>query len=193
MKPFNGYEAKRQSSREILPAGGYVVKVLDVQEVTYTWGSVLEISFDVLEGDRKGFFAADYKSQTQEDKKWRGKYRLSEPKEDGSEKDEWTKRTFGGAMFAFEDSNAGFHWDWDENQLKGKVVGALFREKEWEMNGNSGWTTECCKLIPVEDIRQNRFKMPKPKPLAEKPKTPVYTSTADFEEIVDDDELPFKL
>lgn len=75
MKPFNGYEAKKQVAREPLPAGGYVVKVLDVQELTYSWGSVLEISFDVVDGERKGFFAADYKNQTQEDKKWRGKYR----------------------------------------------------------------------------------------------------------------------
>lgn len=193
MKPFNGYEAKKQVAREPLPAGGYVVKVLDVQELTYSWGSVLEISFDVVDGERKGFFAADYKNQTQEDKKWRGKYRLSEPKDDGSEKDKWTKNTFNGAMFAFEDSNEGFRWDWDESKLKGKTVGALFRDKEWEKDNRTGWTTECCKLVPVEDIRQNLFKMPKPKPLAEKPKASAYAAVSGFEEITDDDELPFKL
>ena len=46
-------------------------------------------------------------------------------------------------------------------------------------------------MITADDVRQNRFKMPKSKPLAEKaaPKT----SGMDFEEILDDDELPFKL
>ena len=191
MKKFSGFEAKKQAAREVLPAGGYVVKVLDVAEQHYTWGDVLEISFDVIEGAYAGFFAADYKNNPNEEKKWRGKFRLYEPKEDGSEMDGWKKKKFGGVIFAFEDSNPGFHWDWDETQLKGKTVGALFRDKEWEMNGNSGWTTECCTMITADDVRQNRFKMPKSKPLAEKaaPKT----SGMDFEEILDDDELPFKL
>lgn len=191
MKKFSGYEAKKQTSREPIPAGGYVVKVLDVQEIHYTWGDVLEISFDVVEGEHKGFFAADYKNNPGEDKKWRGKYRLTEPKDDNSEKDGWTKRTFGGVMFAFEDSNPGFHWDWDESQLKGKTVGALFRNKEWEMNGSTGWTTECCALITADDVRQNLFKMPKDKPLADKKIQK--SNSMDFEEILDNDDLPFKL
>lgn len=29
MKPFKGYEPKKIASREPLPAGGYVVKILD--------------------------------------------------------------------------------------------------------------------------------------------------------------------
>lgn len=195
MKAFSGYEAKKQTAREPLPAEGYVVKVLDVQEIVYTWGNVLEISFDVIEGEHKGFFTADYKNNPGEEKKWRGKYRLSEPKDDGSEKDGWTKRTFGGVMFAFEDSNPGFHWDWDETKLKGKVVGALFRNKQWEMDDRTGWTTECCALISADDVRQNRFKMPKDKPLPEKPMQQPGTgfTGAGFEDITDDDDLPFNL
>lgn len=38
MKKFSGFEAKKQAAREVLPAGGYVVKVLDVAEQHYTWG-----------------------------------------------------------------------------------------------------------------------------------------------------------
>ena len=194
MKAFSGYEAKKQTAREPLPAGGYVVKVLDVQEIAYTWGNVLEISFDVAEGERKGFFTDDYKANPYEEKKWRGKYRLSEPKDDGSEKDGWTKRIFGGVMFAFEDSNPGFHWDWDETKLKGLTVGALFRRREWEKDGHTGWTTECCSLISADDVRQNRFKTPKDKPLPEKPIQPKTGFTgAGFEDITDDDDLPFRL
>lgn len=191
MKPFSGYEAKKQTGREILPAGGYVVNVLDAEEKRYDWGSKLEISFDVCQGDFRGFFAADYKNNQNEDRKWRGKYSLYVPKDDGSEKDGWTKRTFGGAMFAFEDSNPGFHWDWDEKKLKGLTVGALFRNKEWEMDGRTGWTTECCALIPAEDVLQGRFKQPKDKPLEKKAE--VRTGGRGFEELVDDDELPFSL
>ena len=193
MKPFNGYEAKKKATREQLPVGGYVVKVLDVQEQVYSWGNVLELSFDVVEGPHAGFFKADYDNNINEDKKWRGKYRLNEPKEDGSDMDAWTKRNFNGAMYAFEDSNDGYHWDWDESKLKGKIVGALFRNKEWEYNGRTGWTTECCELIPVQDVRENHFQMPKDKPLKNKP-APKSIMPAGFEEIVDtDDDLPFSL
>lgn len=193
MKPFNGYEAKRKATREQLPVGGYVVKVLDVHEQIYSWGNVLELSFDITEGQYAGFFTADYKNNTNEDRKWRGKYRLNEPKEDGSDMDAWTKRNFNGAMYAFEDSNDGYHWDWDESKLKGKIVGALFRNKEWEYNGRTGWTTECCELIPVQDVRENHFQMPKDKPLKNKA-APKSIMPAGFEEIVDtDDDLPFSL
>lgn len=193
MKPFNGYEAKKKVAREQLPAGGYVVKVLDVQELVYGWGNVLEISFDITEGPHTGFFAADYKSNINEDRKWRGKYRLTEPKDDGTKEDGWTKNTFNGAMYSFEDSNNKYHWDWDEKKLKGLTVGALFRRKEWEKDGNTGWFTECCELIPAQDVRENHFQMPKDKPL--KNKTASKSSMpAGFEEIVDtDDDLPFSL
>lgn len=166
MKPFGGYEAKKQGGeRENLPAGGYVAQILNAEELQYDWGSVLLLSFDVAEGDFKAFFRKDFEENTNEDRKWRGTYRLRIPKDDGSEKDAWTKRTFGGAMWAIEDSNPGYHWDWNEAGLKGRTVGVLFRNKEWEIEGRTGWTTECCKLISADDVREGRYKMPKDKPL----------------------------
>lgn len=165
MKQFSGFEAKKSTSREPLPAGGYVAKILNAKEVPYDWGSVLLISFDILEGQYKDFFAKDYKEQDREDKKWRGTLRLTIPKDDGSEKDGWSKRIFGNSIWAIEASNPGYHWDWNEAMLKGKIVGVLFRNREWEMNGNTGWTTECCSLTSVDDIRLGKFRQPKDKPL----------------------------
>lgn len=194
MKSFSGYEAKKKTMRENLPAGGYVVKILDVKEQTYTWGSVLEMSLDVIEGERAGFFQSDYENNINEDRKWRGKYRLNIPKDDGTKEDGWTKNTFNGAMYAFEDSNKNYHWDWNEAGLKGKIVGALFRRKEWKKNdGTTDWCVECCELIPAQDVRDNNFKIPKDKPL--KNKQPAKsTIPAGFEDITDDDDdLPFKL
>lgn len=70
---------------------------LDAKEARYDWGDVLVVSFDILEGEHKGFFAADYKAQDQEDKKWRGTFRITLPKDDGSERDTWTKRGFNNS------------------------------------------------------------------------------------------------
>lgn len=174
MRPFNGYKAERKSAREILPAGGYIAKIMDAKEIEYTWGSVLEISFDICEGEYRDFFATDYRSNTSEDKKWRGTYRLTVPKDDGSEKDGWTKNTFNGAMWAIEESNPGYRWAWDEKSLKGKTVGVLYRNREWEMNGNTGWTTEAAVLDTVDNVRNGKFKLPKDKPLANKKATPAF-------------------
>lgn len=187
MRPYNGYKAEAPRRREPLPAGGYVAKIMDVQEQSYSWGSVLLISFDIAEGEQKDFFANDYRGQQQEDKKWRGTCRLRIPSDDGTEQDGWSKRTFNGAMWAVEASNSGYRWDWAEAGLKGKLVGVLFRDKQWEMNGNTGWTTECCAFESVEHIRDGKFKLPKPKPL-QKAAEPEYTPVASESS---GDDLPF--
>lgn len=188
MKKFSGFEAKRSGqAREVLPAGGYVAKIMNAEEVKYDWGEVVVISFDIAEGQYKDFFANDYRTQDREDKKWRGTYRLNVPKDDGSEKDGWTKRTFGNAIWALEDSNPGYKFDWEVAPMKGKVVGVLFRNKEWDYNGQTGWTTECCALTTVSDIRDNKFKMPKDKPLANKSAA----STWDNVQSGDNSDLPF--
>ena len=47
MKAFSGFAPEKSSSREQLPVGGYIAKILNAEEVTYDWGSVLLISFDI--------------------------------------------------------------------------------------------------------------------------------------------------
>lgn len=168
MQQYNGYKAERQTAREILPAGGYICKILDAKEIEYSWGKVIAISFDVVEGEHKDFYENDYANNTNEDKKWRGVYRLAEPKDDGSEKDGWTKNTFNGAMWALEQSNPGYHWDWNETALKGKLVGVLMRNKEWEHEGKTGWTTEAGMLESIDNVRAGTFKPLKDKPLKAK-------------------------
>lgn len=191
MRKFRDFEAKKIGGRELLPAGGYVAKILDAKEVNYDWGSVIQISFDISEGPNKDFFKRDYNNQDREDKKWRGTYRLNVPNDDGSEKDGWTKRTFGNAIWAIESSNPGYHFDWDETSFRGKNVGVLYRNREWEMNGNTGWTTECCSLASADEVRDGNFRMPKDKPLANKPAAAGF-GFGSFAAIGDDDnELPF--
>lgn len=184
MKKFEGFEAKKSGgSFEKLPAGGYVARIMDANEVSYDWGSVIVIEFDIVEGQYKDFFEKDFSAQDREDKRWRGVYRLRIPMDDGSERDGWTKRSFGNAIWALEASNPGYHFDWDEKKFVGKLVGVLFRNREWEYNGNTGWASECCALTSVPEIRANTFKMPKDKPLNK----PAGMSA------VSDPDLPFEL
>ena len=189
MRPYNGYKAERISAREILPAGGYVARIMDAKEIVYTWGSVLAISFDIAEGDYKDFFATDFRNNTNEDKKWRGVYRLDVPKDDGSEKDGWTKNSFNGAMWAIEESNPGYRWAWDENTLKGKTVGVIFRNREWEKDGKSGWTTEAGVLNTADNIRNGKFKLLKDKALNKSYSNPATNAWSVAEN--PDSDLPF--
>ena len=155
----------------------------------YSWGEVLVISFDIAEGEYKDFFATQYRENTNEDKKWKGNFRLTVPQE-GNQWYDSQKKTFGNCLACIEESNSGYHWDWDESALEGKMVGVLFRNFEWEMDdGRSGWSTECCTFTTVDDVRNNKFKMPKDKPLKNKPVAT--TNTADFTEFDDSDDLPF--
>ncbi len=161
MRPLNGYaQAQAYSENERLPIGGYVLKILDAKEVTTEWGNSIVISFDIAEGEQKDFFATNYRAQTGEDKKWKGVYRLRVPKEDGTEQDNWTMRRFKTVMVAIEESNSGYHFDWDERKLKSKLVGGLFNNKEYDYNGRHGFYTNCHSLITVDRIRSGKFNVP---------------------------------
>ena len=193
MKQFN-LEIKRSITNEPLQAGGYVAKILNAEVKEYDWGEVLIFSFDIAEGDFKDFFAKQYQANTNEDKKWKGTFRLTVPQEN-NQYFENQKRAFGNALACIEESNSGYHWNWNEAELKGKLVGVLFRNKEWEINGSTGWTTECCTFANVEEIRTNTYKMPKDKPLANKSAQNNNASTPDlnkyYEEFSSAVELPF--
>lgn len=196
MKRLNGYEAAQvYADRERLPAGGYVLKILDVAYQENSRGDVILLSFDIAEGEQKGFYAADYRAQIGEDKKWKGTYRLYVPKDDGSESDQWTMRRFKTVISNFEESNSGYHWNWDEQTLKGKVIGALFNNKEYDFNGNHGFFTNCHSLVPVEKIRSGKFKIPQDTLLkssfSSTPAADVDNGFINIPDGVNDEELPF--
>lgn len=193
MKKLNGYEnAKTYTDQERLPVGGYILKIIDVEYQTNDWGDVILLHFDIAEGEQKGFFQANYDAQTGEDKKWKGTYRLRVPKDDGSEKDEWTMRRFKTIISNFEESNNPYHWNWDEQTLKGKFIGALFNNKEYEFNERHGFFTNCHSLVTVNKIRSGKFDIPADT-LLKKESAATRTDSDGFMNIPDgiDEELPF--
>ena len=168
---ITGYKNAQATSFNELPKlepGGYVLKILDVKVEENQWGTKIALMFDIAEGKEKDFFRKLYNATPDEwdNKKWKGSYRLKIPVNEGDEK-KFNKSLgfFKSQIEAFEKSNPGLkincEAEWNEQDLKGKVVGALFNEKEWEMNGKTGFFTNCCKLIPADDIRSGNFKIPK--------------------------------
>lgn len=192
-KPKNWESVKPATERQQLPKGGYVCKIMNAEVVECNGRNgtfeMLEIALDIVEGEYKDFYINDFRQNPEVDKKWKGTYRLFVPKDDGSEKDEWTKSKLKAATDAIEESNSGYHWDWDESGLKGKTIGAIFRSEEYDFNGHQGFATRCFKLVPIESIRAGKFKVPEDK-LLEKKSSPINPN--DFTEVpVDESDLPF--
>ena len=160
MKAFNGYdEAKKEaqaSASAKLPAGAYVCKVQDVRLEEFDWGSRLIIAYDITEGEFKGFFKKQFDENTSEDKKWKGKTAIYVPKDDGSDKDKITKRSFASWIDAFEKSNKGFSWDWDEKKLKDKVVGIVYGETGTVIDGKEVKFTEARFGVDAQLVRDGK-------------------------------------
>ena len=137
---------------------------MGVELCTNKIGQYVKISCDVAEGEYASFFANEYKNQQQEDKKWHCNYLLNVPNDDGSEKDGWTKRRFKTFTEALEESNPGYHFDWDEQKFKGKLIGGLFNEREYAKNdGSTGRAINMAQVTTVEKIRSGKYQLPKDK------------------------------
>lgn len=157
MKAFNGYEAKYQAGGAIfepIPAGAYVGKIYGAKADE----QALVIQVDVTEGEYANYYHDRFKADEGSSfgQKYKGTFRLSLPA--GDSNDDWKIRMFNSAIGAIELSNPGYKWDWNEAGLKGKSIGLNVREREWEMNGNAGVTTEIGALVPVEDVKAGKVK-----------------------------------
>lgn len=159
MKEFNGYEEAKEAAKytvvEKLPTGAYICKILNVQYVNGENGNSdrIDVLFDVIEGEYKDFFKTQYDNNTAEDKKWKGRKSIYVPKDDGSEKDGWTKNSFAKWTNAFEDSNKGYKWDWKESKWKGLTVGIVFGETGTVIEGREIVYTEPRFPVAVGSIR----------------------------------------
>lgn len=178
-------------TRAELPAGGYVVKIMDIKEAKWPSGDTcFDISIDIAEGDFKDFYANDYRAQTGDNKWWRGSFRLTPPV-DGAP--DWQNNRFWDFICAVEDSNSGFHFSGEEADLNKakfgkKVLGALFRREETKPNadGITYWNTKMFRCLPADKIRNGEFRIPADK---------ATKSKVTFTELPDDDggadDLPF--
>lgn len=194
MQQLKGFETAKVITGGVpqLPKGGYIAKILDCKEESKNGYSWLAISFDIAEGEHKGHFAEQYRANTSENKKWRGTYNAFIPDESSQYyKDNLNK--FKTMIANIEESNPGYHWDWDETKLKGKLVGVIFGEKEFETENNGIIIiTECRGLRSVECIKENKFKMPALKKLSGAPSVSTTSSSTSLDAMIDDDDdLPF--
>ena len=181
MKQFD-FEKKKTESLKALEPGGYVAKIMNTEIISYSWGEILKLDFDIAEGEFKDYYLNQYNNNSNEDKHWQGNIRIIIPDE-SSQYYESQKKRFGNMIYCFEDSNTGYVWDWDEKKLKNKLIGLVFGNEEYSYNGYEGWKAKPKFFVSVDDIHNNNYKIPKDKPL-NKPQTtdfiPVSTNDIDL-------------
>lgn len=191
-KPMNWENVQEFGDREKLPLGAYVCKIKQAKVMDNSYGSQLGVLFDIAEGEYAGHYNRDYQGNQNPDKKWKGVLRLWLPKDDGSDKDETTKRVLKGFVTAVEKSNPGYAWDWNENSLAGKMIGILMRNEEWEWQDKHGWTVRPFRAMSVDTVHEGNYKLPDDKPLKNGGSAPVAPANvpAGYTEVPDDD-FPF--
>lgn len=194
MKRIDGFENAKIFTGEGkgLPKGGYIIKIQDCAEVSGNKNgraySYLSFSFDISEGDYKDHFRELWQNSTDETKKWKGIYNVFIPQPGDQYYDENVSR-FKTIIANFEESNPGYHWDWNEKTLKDKYIGIIYREKEFLTNDNELIIiTEPYGFRSVQTIRDGKYKMPNIKKLS---KDTVSNVPQGFSPAVDD-KLPWE-
>lgn len=191
MKQYNGYAPNEAKEIESLPAGGYVIKILSSEEETNDYGTRIVIKFDIVEGEHENYFADSWRAKNDPNAKWGGTYRISVPDE-SSQYFAIQKRNFENDIYSVEESNKPYKFDWNAESLKHKIVGAVFRRKEFRKDdGTTGWWTELLSFKTADKIRNGEFKIPADKPLATSNSTPTYNPYANATEQIKNDDLPF--
>ena len=164
MKPtYQGFQAQeRKGYLELPPAGCYVAEIQQVKtELSYNKDRENVVCMiEITEGEYKGRYMEVYNSQKEQfgNVKYKGVFSLIPPIE-GDEP--WRQRAFESNLWCVEQSNPGYHWDWDEKKLKGKKIGINVRNRLYTYNEQDRSTTEIAKFETVDDVRNGRCKVAK--------------------------------
>lgn len=184
------YDDVRVGDYRILPAGGYICKILNAEETESRNGKpMLKVSFDIDEGEYKGYFRDLFKGwkENSDDPatvKWpfTGTKWVMFYNSEGK-----TNRDFKSFCTALEDSGTKV-WindTFDVNGLRGATLGLIFRREEHEYNNARSWRTVPVGFRSVKTIEDGNYNVPEDKPLPE----PVLTETDSFTAL--DEDLPF--
>lgn len=155
-KQYNDVAASSDSF-DRLPAGGYVCKIIAVEDVTAK--DYLNIIYDIAEGDYKGFYGDEWGKDHPFAHRFFMSYKES------------ALGMFKGRLRAIDESNgtefakeavAGLK----EQQLVGKMVGLVIGYEEYDSDRGDTRTRNYVKsVLSVDKIRSGDFKVPELKRL----------------------------
>lgn len=141
-----------------LAPGGYICAIKDVKDVAEK--EYLEIQFDIVKGEEKGYFQKQYDNDKRENKKWPASGTMRRYYNENSES------FFKGFITSVEKSNKNFAWNWDETKLKNKYFGAVIGEQEYvNQKGGKSVALNVVAIHSVETIENGDFQIPSRKEL----------------------------
>lgn len=156
---YEGYEGKKSSNFiDLPPVGAYICEIQAAREAEQNGRPVVELFMEITEGEYKNRFHEVYEDQKErfgDNVKYKGIFRLV-PYMEGDE--DWRRKVFEENLWAVEQSNTGYKWDWDEKKLKGKKVGISIRKRLYTYNGKDRETTEIGRLESIEEIKAGKVK-----------------------------------
>ena len=157
MKPIKNIDSVQEAGdSKRLPAGGYICKYTNVEDIADR--EYLYMEYDIAEGEYKGY----YKDLEEQFNFWGGKcFRSYKEK---------ALPMFKRMCSAVTKSNKGFIFDGnkhaDETTLIGKKTGMVLGEEEYFGNDGSIKTRlYVVREIPIDDIKAGKFKVPEIKKL----------------------------
>ena len=156
---YEGYEGKKSSNFiDLPPVGAYIGEIQAAREAEQNGRPVIELFMEITEGEYANRFHEVYEDQKErfgDNVKYKGIFRLV-PYMKGDE--DWRRKVFEENLWAVEQSNPGYKWDWDEKKLKGKKVGISIRKRLYTYNGKDRETTEIGRLESIEEIKAGKVK-----------------------------------
>ena len=193
IKKFSDYDSIQVfEGGSALEPGGYELKIISAKVEKFTNCEVLKVAFDIAAGDNAGFYKKRFDSAKAQsaDAKWSGIFDVFLPKDDGTEKDGYTKQAFKRFITSVEKSNDGYTWNWNETSLKGKMFGGVFGREQFETkDGKLKFATKCRFVRSIESIRSGNFTIPEDKLLYKTVESA--PAASDYVELATEEDMPF--
>lgn len=190
MQDYTSY-AKQPSQFDVLPAGGYIAKIIDVDDREWSGHSEQAhmIHMDIAEGEHMALYKKN--NQGADKDRWLS-YWFAEP---GKDSPEWMLSKVGGIQTSLAESNDGVDLS-DPHAWKGKLVGVVVGDEEVESKSGTVYTRPYVSYICSTDrIRKGEnqpggYKIPKLKKLEAVAPLPTTSTDADSFSAMEDD-IPF--
>ena len=191
MQDFTSY-AKAPTTFDVLPAGGYIAKIVEVDD--RTWAGHSEpahlIHMDIAEGEHMAIYQKN--NQGADKPRWLS-YWFAEP-DKGSP--DWLLSKVGGIQTSLAESNDNVNLN-DPRTWKGKLVGVVVGDEEYESNSGTVYTRPYVNYIcSTERIRKGEgqpggYKIPKLKTLKGAAPRPLASTEMPDSFSAAEDDIPF--
>lgn len=187
MQDFTAYAKQSSSQFEVLPAGGYVAKIIDIDD--RSWMGHTEpahmLLMDIAEGEHRELYKKN--NQISDNDRWLT-YWFAEPDKDSPS---WLLSKVGGIQTSLAESNDNVDLT-DPRKWRGKLVGVVVGDEEVESKSGTVYMRPYVSYVcSVERIRKGEFKIPKVKRLETLSPLPLTPTDLPDSFSAAEDDIPF--